>query len=460
MKRISRKIKARQKNEPASKDGLGSKRLPVTRTVKGERDLLRLLVDSVPAMVAYIDTEQRYVYCNRHYCEAFGVHYKEMVGRPGREILGEDLYRTTQANVQKVLAGEEVQYERLHRWKDGRTAVMAVKLLPHADENGRALGYIVVLNDITEDKRAEAALRESESRLRTIADHLPALVAYVDRTQTYRFANRTYQDWMGIDHHEIVGRTMRQVLGARTYAVTRPHIVAALAGDTAVHERELALSGKALHLHNVYVPHFGEHSDVQGFFVLATDVSERKAMEIHLARIAQQDPLTGLPNRTLLDDRLHRAIARSRRTREQVAVMYIDIDHFKEVNDTRGHNAGDELLKAFAGRIRQCVRDIDTVARLGGDEFVVLLEDITRPEDAVLVAEKIVASMREPFELENAKVPVTASIGIAVGNGSELSTAHLLHEADVALYQAKAGGRNTFRMGERKPDRRRRPRTA
>jgi diguanylate cyclase (GGDEF)-like protein/PAS domain S-box-containing protein len=175
------------------------------------------------------------------------------------------------------------------------------------------------------------------------------------------------------------------------------------------------------------------------------DITDRKRVEEALQSVAQSDALTGLPNRTLFNDRLEHALARGRRSGQKVALLYLDIDRFKRINDTLGHAAGDALLREFAGRLRGCVRGTDTVARLGGDEFVVLLDGVVDELVATQVAEKVLAAMRAPIRAEGQEVGITTSVG--VGLSAEDTTADaLLRAADMALYEAKAAGRDTFRL--------------
>jgi diguanylate cyclase (GGDEF)-like protein/PAS domain S-box-containing protein len=173
------------------------------------------------------------------------------------------------------------------------------------------------------------------------------------------------------------------------------------------------------------------------------DITDRKRIEEAVQTAAQSDPLTGLANRLLFNDRLRLALARCRRSGSDLAVLYLDLDRFKQVNDKFGHAAGDRLLKHVAHRLRSCVRQSDTVARLGGDEFVVLLEDLRDREHAVAVVEKIIDEMRAPLNLEGFQVPVTTSVGLAYAHGGVDGEA-LLKRADKALYEAKAAGRDCY----------------
>ena len=178
-----------------------------------------------------------------------------------------------------------------------------------------------------------------------------------------------------------------------------------------------------------------------------SDITARKRAEIELAHQATHDGLTGLPNRGLFYDRLERAMIRADRSRRLMAVMYVDIDRFKSINDTLGHDMGDALLKAFACRLVGCMREADTVARLGGDEFTLIVEDLTGREAGSHIAEKIVAAMRTEFTLGDRPIAISASVGVAFYEGAEnFGRDALIKNADEALYAAKSGGRNTFRV--------------
>jgi len=177
------------------------------------------------------------------------------------------------------------------------------------------------------------------------------------------------------------------------------------------------------------------------------DIDLRKQLELRLAHQAGHDPLTSLPNRNLFQDRMTRAIARSRRHRALMAVMYLDIDKFKGINDTHGHDAGDALIRGFARRLVECIRNTDTAARLGGDEFAVILEELEDAEAGCRVAEKIVAAMSEAFVLGERTLSVSTSVGMSFYRGkSEIASEAIVKQADRALYEAKAAGRNTYRV--------------
>lgn len=178
-----------------------------------------------------------------------------------------------------------------------------------------------------------------------------------------------------------------------------------------------------------------------GAIVTHNDITGRKRAEMKLAHQALHDPLTGLPNRTLFLDRLSVALARMERSQDAVAVLFLDLDTFKVVNDSLGHDVGDQLLTAVATRLRSALRPGDTAARYGGDEFTVLCEGITSESDAVIIAERISAAIGRPFSLDDAETVLTSSIGIAIASGSEDNPETLVHDADIAMYRAKQRGK-------------------
>jgi len=184
----------------------------------------------------------------------------------------------------------------------------------------------------------------------------------------------------------------------------------------------------------------------QEFVLITRDITAQKQAEQRLVYLAQYDALTGLPTRALFHDRATHALARARREEKLVAIMYLDLDYFKNVNDGLGHQAGDELLKAVAKRITSCLRDVDTVSRMGGDEFTVILESIPHIDNATIVAEKILDVMHESFQVDDHEIHMTASIGITIYPMDDKDLTNLLKDADQAMYRAKQAGRNNFQI--------------
>src|SRR5919106_350540 len=318
-----------------------------------------------------------------------------------------------------LTAGAEIA-AATRAWLAG-TGQMPKELILHALVAGAALllaaAVLMTRRSVQRTLAAEAALRESEERMRLVANSVPALISYVDREQRYRFSNRTYDDWFGIAHEQMPGRTVADVFGEDAYARMRPDIERCMAGESVEFEFTTSEGGRRRTLQVACVPHlapnFSERGDVLGFYMLAADVTAHKraqddlrfaAVQLQndaqrLEFLAHHDPLTGLPNRAMFADRAREAVAHARRHDKTAAFLFLDMDNFKQVNDRLGHEVGDNLLKLIASRLRASVRGDDFIARIGGDEFCVLLQDIAEPREAASVAQKLLHELGKPYRV-------------------------------------------------------------
>ena len=315
----------------------------------------------------------------------------------------------------------------------GKIALAQYRRLEHVEADQRRL--------IAQLASVSAELASGERRLRTITDHLPVRVAYINVDERFTFHN-TGCNGAGAPLGASMGKTAREVFGPHLYEELKPDIRRALAGEQVCVEHACTVDGEERHFKRQYMPDMAPNGRVLGFYSMVTDITDFKRAQQRLSAIARVDSLTGLPNRAELLDRLDNALARCRRTGSSLACLYLDIDHFKEVNDTIGHSGGDQALIEFGRRLRQAVRESDLVARLAGDEFVILLEGLAQPAEARRVADKIIELMRPPFALEGTLRRVTTSIGVVIADPAEDRPAALLHAADRALYRAKRDGRN------------------
>ncbi len=394
----------------------------------------------------------RVVKANNRLAETFGYGIRELLATPLPALyLSADALEALEreARVQLAQRGAFAQDVQLRR-KDG-AHFWARCGLDAIDRDDLSKGLLWTVLDVTEIKQAEQALRESAAQLRLFADSVPAMSIVYDEKLRCLFANKRFAEYFGLTTGSIVGKHLREIVGEEAYREIKVHFDRVLQGYPTGYERTRRLpDGECRHLDVKLIPHIGEQGQVRGLFAVTSDITERKEEENRIRQLAQRDALTGVANRLLFDEHLRRALSLSARAGHLVALLYIDLDNFKPVNDTLGHVAGDELLKSSAERITQQVRESDTVARLGGDEFAVILAHITGPQDAAVVAQRILDALRKPFSLppEGRDVRIGASIGIAICPADAWHAEALLKAADAAMYQAKQDG-NRYSFCER-----------
>ena len=312
--------------------------------------------------------------------------------------------------------------------------------------DGKAVRLFGTFQDVTERKAAEQSAIESQRRLRMVTDNVPALIAYIDHDQRYRFLNAHIRREFGTDIDATLGRTMRETRGEATYAKLAPHAQAALRGEKRAFVYTEEVAGRFTHLQSNYVPDVDASGEVQGFYAMTFDVTELHEIQRQLELLARVDTLTGLPNRRQFDERINDALLRARRAKRTLAVMFLDIDHFKRINDSLGHAVGDAVLCEFGRRLTGSVRATDTVARLAGDEFVVLVEGVEGAAELSGLAQKLVACIRPAFRVADTLLEVTTSVGVAACIDAAMSAADMLARADAALYQAKKQGRDGYAL--------------
>ena len=332
------------------------------------------------------------------------------------------------------------------------------------DVRGAALGAVTVFRDVSRGKRdfqtSEAALIENaealfeeKERAQVTLNSIGDGVLSTDFRSRISFLNNIAERMTGLTQAEAAGQLLVRALlivDTKTHDPARlPAIMAIIENRTVrtyaqcvlIHRdgTESAVEVSASPIHD-------KQGGVIGAVVVLHDVTEARDLTAKLARLALHDSLTGLPNRTLLADRLENALQRAQRSGNSVSLLFVDLDRFKSVNDSRGHGVGDRLLTAVADRLRSCVRSTDTVSRHGGDEFIILLPDIADGDDSVLCADKILTALDAPFDIGEQCLKIGASIGIATSDQGLIDAATLMQNADHAMYQAKLAGRRTFRL--------------
>jgi len=304
-----------------------------------------------------------------------------------------------------------------------------------------ALEGAALAEDLHESKSAE--------RFRSLVQNSSDVIALLGRDLTIRYHTPSVERVLGYGEDELVGAELTELLEDGEREGLRSFFSHVCASPRVTMHRDLPLrrkDGSICQLESVFNNLLSD-SNVAGIVLTARDVTERRALEERLSHQAFHDSLTELANRTLFMDRVTHALESTRRRASLVGVLFVDLDDFKTVNDSLGHAAGDQLLIAFGRRLESCLREEDTCARLGGDEFAVIVENVFRPQDVVVVAERILAAIATPLKIFGSELAVQASVGIALG-ASELTTNDLLRNADLAMYRAKREGKSHYALFE------------
>jgi diguanylate cyclase (GGDEF)-like protein/PAS domain S-box-containing protein len=416
------------------------------KAVAEQEKRLRDVTDNIPALVGYFDRNQNCLFGNVRARQWAGLGDRPLEGTTLRSALGDAMYEQHRPYLPVMLSGKKVRFS-VRAPIHGKEGFFQVNLIPDTNAQGEVVGFYLMTFNITALKEAELRQAESELRLRTITDNLPALITYIDRDEKITFANATSRQWLGLDPMQLLGRHLQDVAGREVYLSRRPMLARALAGEKVEFEARTQRKGYERITQVIYVPDVRADGLTHGIFSLALDITALKLVEHKLIELARMDTLTSLPNRLAFNEYLPDSVLRGRLTGNAMALMFLDIDRFKTINDTFGHAVGDAVLVEYARRLLASVRGTDKAARLAGDEFVLVLENLSSPHAAATVAEKIVERIgTAPFVVEGQTIAVTTSIGIAFHRAADTSASaeELLARADAALYNAKAAGRNRF----------------
>lgn len=441
--------------------------MPHKRTAPGHYVPAENLVDMLLDAICVVDKDGRFLFVSAACERIFGYSPQEMLDRPMIELVHPDDRARTLAAVREIMAGvPKPVFENRYVRKDGRTVHILWSARWSDDQKVR----IAVAHDITERKRSES-LQDALYRLAEAAhkaanttqlfQQLQSILAEQLPASRFSFAllepSSEQLDILGSAEDETHRHHVRQ-LSTQVLNNTQPLLLAATDAAHTGQQNWLLVpchaqdgcSGVLSLSSDAGEPAYTSREQELLQFV-ATQVStaiERQRMLSRLQHMAQYDQLTQLPNRSLLQERLHFAMARARREQQQLALLFLDLDKFKLINDSLGHAMGDLLLQQVAQRLRQCLREVDTVARFAGDEFVLLIEDLHSSEHAIQVAEKIRQELNQPFDLQGYPHPVRPSIGIALYPAHASDPQQLLNRADNAMYQAKKNGGNRYQLDE------------
>ena len=415
----------------------------ITQRAAAEKRLRELtaILENTPDFVVQTDWRGSVSYMNpaaRAFCglaadePTTGRNFAEFNSAETNERFGREIMPTVKA--QGIWSGEA----RVVRF-DGTERPVSHTVIGHRGADGRVERYSAVMRDISAAVEARRELQAQSSVLRAVVEAIPAMVAVAGPDGHARIVNRAYERWTGVERELAVGSPLDQTMVPLDAEGARPWMDSALGGETASYARSSESAAGPRHVAGLYAPLGAEGGAAGGFVLVVQDVTERKLGEAQLMRLAQRDSLTGLLNRAGFEAQAEKLLAEGRGDR--LALLYIDLDHFKPVNDAHGHPAGDAVLRAFAQRIAKLVRPTDAVARIGGDEFAILLSGVDSAHGANVVADKVLAAAREPIQVGALRLEIGASVGVAFKADPAKGWSDLVARSDAALYSAKGAGR-------------------
>jgi diguanylate cyclase (GGDEF)-like protein/PAS domain S-box-containing protein len=415
----------------------------ISASLTKSENFLRTVTDALPSMVGYWDSQLICRFANKPYLEWFGRSAEEMVGLSMISVLGDRLFAKNLSFINNALAGNYQQFERAIHKPDGSIGYTMADYIPDKDMTGSVKGFFELVTNITHLREADAAIRLSASVFEAAAEG----IMVTDKNANIVSVNPAFSTLSGYCSEEVIGQNARILNSGRHDKAFFGAMFQQLKtdkfwkGEVWSKRKDGTIFLEQLSISSIC----NEEGNVLQYVGVSSDVTERWDKEQLVRHMASHDGLTGLPNRLLLMERLDQLIRLFHPESRHIALMFLDLDGFKKVNDTLGHSVGDEVLKTVSTRLSGLLHPSDTVARLGGDEFVILLDNPQSNESVAQIGTRIIAVLNEPMVFGEVEAHVGTSIGIAVFKDETDSAEALLKRADDAMYVAKAAGKNVYR---------------
>ncbi|MEW6561609.1 MAG: EAL domain-containing protein [Pseudomonadota bacterium] len=408
-----------------------------------QEKLFRSTFEQAVVGIAHVGLDGTWMRLNQRLCDIVGYRHRELLQHTFSDIIHPEDREDRQHIFNQLIAGELRTYNSEKRClhKDGHSVWVNLTVGLVRTAEGEPDFFVAVLEDISERKRMESETHALQAQYRVLFEQLPDAVVLLNRDGRVVGHNERAAIQLGYSHQEMTALNIADLEAEQSPEQITAHMWHMLqTGQLDYETRHRKASGELLDVHvSMRTVEMLDGSKL--YQCVLRDISERRDAQRKIEYLAYHDALTGLPNRRLLQDRIEKAVGNAQRRDARLGLLFIDMDRFKVINDTLGHEVGDALLKLVAARLRECVREQDTIARIGGDEFVVLLLDIRESSDAAVVAEKLVSRLSMPYDVQGHTLYSTPSIGISIfpEDGSNFDV--LMQHADVAMYHVKENGR-------------------
>ncbi|MFZ6850190.1 diguanylate cyclase domain-containing protein [Undibacterium sp. RuRC25W] len=403
---------------------------------------IRTVTDSLPSMIAYWDRNLICQFANSEYVNWFGLEPSKVVGMHIADLLGAHIFNLNFPPIQRALAGEVQEFEREITRPDGRIGYLLANYIPDRDTTGAVKGFFALVTNISAVKEADAAIRLAAS----VFDATSEGIVVTDANSMILSINKGFTKLTGYSANDLIGKNVHALHSSSQ----DPEFLKSLYEELSVTEKWKGDVWCRRKDHSTFLGRLSisvirnDATEVTKYVVVFDDITKQWDREQMVYQMAFHDSLTSLPNRLLLMERLGRLISMAAREERQIALLFLDLDGFKLINDIHGHDVGDRVLQAVAIRLASQLRQSDTVARLGGDEFVILLDQPDSRESILYIASRLIALVNEPiFDQENV-AHVGTSIGISIFKNNGQSAEQLLKLADEAMYKAKKNGKNNY----------------
>ncbi len=410
----------------------------------GRTAFISSIVNAVPNMVGYWHKDLRFGFANDAYVEWFGKNPDSLIGTHVRDLMGDHLFTLNEPLIRAALAGERQQFQRTLTKADGSLGYIIGNYIPDIDSNGEVKGIHILASEVTRLKEAEAEFELAAN----VFENTYEGILVTDAQGVILSVNPAFTVITGYSAKEVIGHT--------------PRVLKSNRHDIAFYEsmwRELNDNGRwkgdiwnrrkngEIFPERITITRINDSAGAPIRYVsVFSDITDLWREDEYIKHLAFHDALTDLPNRTLLIERLQHRIEAARRDPAPLTIMFLDLDQFKVVNDTYGHDVGDELLRIVGKRLVALIRQSDTVSRIGGDEFIIKFNNVADREELSHVAERVIATINEPMEIRGTTLAIGTSIGIATYPEDGINPEDLIKSADVAMYAAKGAGKNTFRF--------------